>query len=136
MLGIVPLQHTADKLLKALVICNSSTTDHLAHRRSIKLSTYGVMFFGTPHMGINGVEFQAALTNICRIFVSGNSKLLRTLTRDSDQLRILSDLYTPIARDIKTVIFYEEYETPLVGKMSMMVKFLLHHPISLVDRYC
>jgi len=79
------------------------------------------MFFGTPHTGVNGAEFQAALTNICCIFVSGNSKLLRTLTRDSDQLRILSDLYTPIARDIKTVIFYEEYETPLIGKMSMMI---------------
>jgi hypothetical protein len=130
-LGVVHLQHTADKLSKALVICSSSTPDHLAHRRSIKLSTYGVMFFGTPHMGVNGAEFQAALTNICRIFVSGNSKLLRTLTRDSDQLRVLSDLYTPIARDIKTVIFYEEYETPLIGNMSMMVKFLLHHPICL-----
>ena len=136
MLFVFPLQDTADKLSKALVICNSSTADHLAHRRSIKLSTYGVMFFGTPHTGANGAEFQAALTNICRIFVSGNSKLLQTLTRDSDHLRLLSELYLPISQDFKTVFFYEEYKTPLIGGMSMMVKFLLYHPIMFVDKYC
>ena len=64
-------------------------------------------------MGANGAEFQAALTNICHIFVSGNSKLLQTLTRDSDHLRLLSELYLPISQDFKTVFFYEEYKTPL-----------------------
>jgi len=83
------------------------------------------MFFGTPHMGANGAEFQAALTNICRIFVSGNSKLPQTLTRDSDHLRLLNELYPPISQDFKTVFFYEEYKTPLIGGMSLLVKFLL-----------
>ena len=94
------------------------------------------MFFGTPHMGANGAEFQAAFTNICCIFVPGNSKLLRTLTRDSDHLRLLSELYLPISQDVKTVFFYEEYKTPLIGGMSRMVKFLLYHPIMFVDGYC
>ena len=75
-------------------------------------------------MGANGAEFQAALTNICRTFVSGNSRLLWTLTRDSDHLRLLSELYLPISQDFKTVFFYEEYKTPLIGGMSMMVKYL------------
>jgi hypothetical protein len=111
--------------------CNLATADHLVHQRSIKLSTYGVMFFGTPHMGTNGAEFQAALTNICRIFVSGNSKLLWTLTRDSDHLKLL---YLPISQDFKTVFFYEEYKTPLIGGVSMMVKYLLHCPVAFVDK--
>jgi hypothetical protein len=122
------------------VICNSSTTSHLVHRRSIKLSTYGVMFFGTPHMGANGAEFQASITKICRIFVSGNSKLLRTLTQGSDHLRLLSELYLPISQDFKTIFFYEEYKTPLIGGMSMMVKFLFYcillHLLTNVTRLC
>ena len=86
-------------------------------------------------MGTNGAEFQAALTNICRIFVSGNSKLLWTLTRDSDHLRLLSELYLPISQDFKTVLFYEEYKTPLIGGLSMMVNYLLCYDVSFVDKY-
>ena len=85
-------------------------------------------------MGANGAEFQAALTNICHIFVFGNSKLLRTLTRDSDHLRLISELYLPISQDFKTVFFYEEYKTPLIGGISMMVKYLLYCPVTFVDR--
>jgi len=118
------------------VTCNSSTNSHLVHRRSIKLSTCGVIFFGTPHAGANGAEFQAALTSIFRIFVPGNSNLLQTLSRDSDQLRFLSQLYLPISQDFKTVCFYEEYKTPLVGGMSMMVKFKLFCATSLLVDKC
>ena len=75
-------------------------------------------------MGANGAEFQVVLTNICRTAVSGNTKLLMTLTRDSDHLRLLSELYLPISQDFKTVFLYEEYKTPLIGGMSMMVKYL------------
>jgi hypothetical protein len=107
------------------VTCNSCTTVHLLPRRSIKLSTYGVVFFGTPHGGANGAEFQGALMNICRIFVSSNNKLLRTVAQDSDHLRLLSELYLPITQDFKTVFFYEEYKTPLVGGISMMVMLKL-----------
>jgi hypothetical protein len=85
-------------------------------------------------MGANGAEFQAALTNICSIFVSGNNKLLQTLTRDSDHLRLLSELYLPISRDFKTVFFYEEYKTPLIGGISKMVKFPLYCHIAFVDK--
>ena len=76
-------------------------------------------------MGANSAEFQAVLENIWRIFVSSNDKLLRPLTRDSDHLRLLSELYLPISQDFKTVFFYEECKTSLNGGMSKMVKFLL-----------
>jgi len=51
-------------------------------------------------------------------------------------MRLLSELYLPISQDFKTVFFYEEYKTPLIGGMSRMVKFLLYHPIMFVDGYC
>jgi len=81
------------------------------------------MFFGTPHVGANGAEFQAALTNICHIFVSGTNRLLRDLTPDSNHLRYLSELYVPISQDFKTFFFHEAYQTQLISGMSIMVKF-------------
>jgi hypothetical protein len=81
------------------------------------------MFFGTPHAGANGAQFQAALTNICRIFVPGNSESLRHLSPASSHLQYLSELYVPISQDFKTIFFHEAYKTPLIGGMSMMVMF-------------
>jgi len=80
------------------------------------------MFFGTPHTGAKGAEFQAFLNNIGRIFVPGNSQILNLLNRDSDHLRFLTELYAPIARDFKTIFFYEEFKTPLFNGVSIMVR--------------
>jgi len=122
---IIFLAHSLGGILvkHALVICNSSTPGHLEHRKSVKLSTYAVMFFGTPHAGANGAKFQAALTKICRIFWPGSSRLLRYLTPDSNHLRDLSELYVPISQDFKTFFFHEAYRTQLISGMSIMVKF-------------
>lgn len=90
--------------------------------RSIKLSTYGVMFFGTPHTGADGAELQRALTNILGVFVQSSSKKLRILERDSEYLRDLSKAYLPISTGLKTLFFYEERDTPLFKGISKMVK--------------
>ena len=79
------------------------------------------MFFGTPHAGATGAEFQAILNNIGRIFIPGNSRILQLLNRDSDHLRYLTELYSPISSDFKTVFFFEEYSTPLFKGVSVMV---------------
>jgi hypothetical protein len=109
--------------LQALVTCDSARRGHKEQYRSIKLSTYGIMFFGTPHAGATGADFQAFLTSICRIVVPGTNRILRHLRRDSEHLQHLSELYLPISLDFKTIFFYEEYETPLIGGMSMMVNY-------------
>ena len=111
----------ADRCSKALVTCDSARKGHNEEYRSIKLSTYGVVFFGTPHAGANGAEFQAVLNNIGRIFLSGNSGILQLLRRDSDHLRYLTELYSPISSHFKTVFFYEEFNTPLFKGASIMV---------------
>jgi hypothetical protein len=112
----------ADRCVKALVTCDSARQGSNEEYRSIKLSTYGVVFFGTPHAGANGAEFQAVLNNIARIFVPGNSKILQLLKRDSDYLRYLTELYSPISSHFKTIFFYEEFKTPLFKGASVMVK--------------
>jgi hypothetical protein len=113
---------------KALVTCDLARQGHNEEQRSIKVSTYGIMFFGTPHAGANGVEFQTLLNNIGQIFVPGNSRILRLLNRDSDHLCYLTTLYSAINSDFKTICFFEEYNTPLFMGASVMVGcfWLLH----------
>jgi hypothetical protein len=41
-------------------------------------------------------------------------------------LRFLSELYLPISQDFKTIFIYEEYKTPLVGGMSILVNFKMY----------
>jgi hypothetical protein len=80
------------------------------------------MFFGTPHAGATGAEFQTIMTNIGRIFVPANSGILSLLRRDSDHLRSLTGQYSPISSHFKNVFFFEEYKTPLFGGASIMVE--------------
>jgi len=105
----------------ALVTCDLARQGHNEEQRSIKVSTYGIMFFGTPHAGANGVEFQTLLNNIGQIFVPGNSRILRLLNRDSDHLCYLTTLYSAINSDFKTICFFEEYNTPLFMGASVMI---------------
>jgi hypothetical protein len=81
-----------------------------------------VAFFGTPHAGASNAEFQRVINNIGRIFLSGNSTILQLLRRDSEYLRYLSELYSPISSHFNTIVFYEEFNTPLLKGASTMVK--------------
>lgn len=112
------------RVFKVLVTCDSARLGYNEEWRSIKVSTYSIIFFGTPHAGVKGVDFQAFLTNVGRLFVPGTSRILQLLRRDSDYLRIMSEAYLPISTDFKTVFFFEEFATPLVLGASVMVMWL------------
>jgi hypothetical protein len=89
-----------------------------------------VIFFGTPHAGAAGAEFQTIMTNIFRIFVSANSGILSLLRQDSDHLCSLTEQYSSISSHFKNVFFFEEYKTPLFGGASIMVE-CFHFPVFL-----
>lgn len=120
----VPIWDVVLNILKVLVTCNSATKNHNKEYRSIKLSTYGIMFFGTPHAGADGAEFQVVLTNIGRLFVPGSSSVVKHLIQNSEYLRDLNRSYLPISQDFRTFFFWEEYCTPVIGGLSVMVKFI------------
>jgi hypothetical protein len=95
---------------------------HLVQLRSIIPSTYGVLFFGTPHVESNGTEMAKLLIRICSPFVN-NVTILEQLGRDSEPLRQLMEQYLPISPNLTAVHFYETYETRLPGGKSMLVRY-------------
>ncbi|KAK4182502.1 hypothetical protein QBC35DRAFT_457232 [Podospora australis] len=105
----------------ALIHSDAARRGALEEHRSIKTSTYGVVFMGTPHQGGNGVQLGRLLVNVASLFVSANDRVLRHLERDSEWLLQQLGQYGPISGDFVTKFAFEEYETPMAFGGSIMV---------------
>ena len=101
-----------------------ATVTHNEHHKAIKLSTYGIVFFGTPHQGGNLVPWGKLLVNVASVFRHTSSALLEHLERDSPWLETQLEQYKPISDDILTIFCFESYPTPLKAGISGIVSYL------------
>jgi hypothetical protein len=72
---LLSIVDTADQA-QALIHSDAARKGALEHRRSIKTSTYGIMFMSTPHQGGNGVHFGKLLVNAASVYKTTTSVLL------------------------------------------------------------
>jgi hypothetical protein len=107
---------------KALGQCHATAFNTKPHHRAIKVSTFAILYFGTPHSGANGVELAQWLTRLCSVFVYTSERLLGNLSRDSDELERIQQLYLEASGEIKPIYFYETYETPWLWIFSRAVR--------------
>ncbi|KAF2679629.1 hypothetical protein K458DRAFT_115480 [Lentithecium fluviatile CBS 122367] len=105
----------------ALIHSDAARKGALEEHRSIKTSTYGIMFMGTPHQGGNGLLFGKLLVNAASVYKATTSRLLEHLERDSEWLQQQLGQYGPISGEFMTKFAYEEYETPTALGHSIMV---------------
>jgi hypothetical protein len=91
------------------------------HLKAIKLSTYGVMFFGTPHQGTDSASWGKVLVNVASLFRHTSTALLEHLERDSEWLEIQLEQYNAISSDIFTIFCFESSPTSLPAGRSMVV---------------
>lgn len=99
----------------------------MEEHRSIKTSTYGIMFIGTPHQGGSGVQLGKLLVNIASVVMATNDRLMKHLERDSEWLQQQLSQYGPISGDFVTKFAFEEYETPTALGGSIMVYLDILH---------
>ncbi|KAG9656867.1 hypothetical protein KCU64_g5581, partial [Aureobasidium melanogenum] len=121
---IIIVAHSLGGLVLKSALIHSDAARHgaLHEHRSIKLSTYGILFMGTPHQGGNGVQLGRILANVASLVVAADDQLLKHLERDSEWLQQqLLGQYAPISNDFVTKFGYEEYATPTVLGHSIMV---------------
>lgn len=95
----------------------------MKEHRSIKTSTYGIFFMGTPHQGGNGVELGKLLLNVASVFVTADDRLIKHLGEQSEWLQQQLGQYGPISRDFVTKFAFEEYETPTIRGHSLLLCF-------------
>ncbi|KAF2469609.1 tetratricopeptide repeat domain-containing protein, partial [Lindgomyces ingoldianus] len=105
----------------ALIHSDAARQRALEEHRSIKMSTYGILFMGTPHQGGNGVQLGKLLVNVASVFVAADDRLMKHLDRDSELLQQQIGQYGPISKEFVTKFAYEEYKTPTVLGHSIMV---------------
>ena len=93
---------------KALILSNSAGETDNPHYKAIYLSTHGIMFLGTPHLGLDGTEaLQLIPPQILSTNLAINSQLIGELHIDSRTLSAQLRLYNPISSDFKTIFFYQ-----------------------------
>jgi hypothetical protein len=106
---------------KALIKSTLATSSHLSDYQAIGLSTYGILFLGTPHQGADGVDLALCLLRIQSIYTQTNDAILQHLQRDSEFLQSQMSLYTSISGNYDTKFFYEMYPTLVVGGLQRIV---------------
>jgi len=105
----------------ALIHSDAARRGALEEHRAIKLSTYGILFMGTPHQGGSGVALGKLMVNVASVFMAADNRLLQHLERDSEWLQQQLGQYGPISGDFVTKFAFEEYATPTVLGKSIVV---------------
>ena len=88
----------------------------------IFLSTYGVVFLGTPHRGSHRAGLGILAANVCKaMFQDANVGILQSLEQDSEVLeRIRGGFERMMAREkVKAYSFVEEIPTAGVGMVRV-----------------
>ena len=115
---------------QALIHSDAAREGALEEHRSIKLSTYGILFMGTPHQGGGGVHLVELMLNVASIFVRISNGILQHLERDSEWLQQQLGQYAPISRDFVTKFAYEMLPTPIALGRKKMVSIIFSVPAS------
>jgi hypothetical protein len=107
--------------LQALAYSASRTSKNIEHLHSIFVSTYAVLFLGTPHNGsgkaklaMMGQRMLDALvpSKICET----EAQLLKTLEEGSETLQNITDQFAPLMKYFCIYFFWEQEKTDLKVK--------------------
>ncbi|KAK5050946.1 hypothetical protein LTR84_003505 [Exophiala bonariae] len=103
------LSHAADQM--------GPTTSHL---RSIFTCTYGVFFFGTPHLGSEKAQLLHHLQKLVSVSIPRSifrteTRLVKALKAGSEILEEINTQFLAIAGELKLVFLWEEHRTKVKG---------------------
>jgi hypothetical protein len=110
---------------KALAYSASRTSSHVAHCYTIFVSTFAILFFGTPHNSIeraNWLELESAQMPGSRPRVKKQSHLDLADERDTETLRSITDHFAPIMKQFHVFFFWEEIQTTLSDRLDFIVE--------------
>ena len=89
--------------------------------RDILVSTHAILFFGTPHSGVEGTTLYAAINRLASVYTKTTDVILKNLEQNSPELENVQSLYVAASEKIDSIFFCEEYQTPVDGKRRRLV---------------
>lgn len=130
------LGNPTDGVFKALAYSASRTSAHIEHLHSIYVSTYAVLFLGTPHNGgdkakLAGIGQRMLSALMPRKVWDTDSQLLNALHEGSETLQAITDHFAPLMKQFRIFFFWEQERTDLgytkdyvIGPVEMSVETL------------
>ncbi|KAI0148598.1 hypothetical protein GGR57DRAFT_474900 [Xylariaceae sp. FL1272] len=111
---------------RALLYSNDLRTSQHEDYRSIYVSTYGIVFLGTPHTGSDiatwGTVLQAMSDAVVpKSIFQSESVLLKTLKRDNETLQNINSHFLDIYQRFKILMAHENHKTDLKGTRMLVV---------------
>jgi hypothetical protein len=105
---------------RALLYSNDLIVRHHQIYRSLYVSTFGLIFLGTPHTGADvaswGLMLQAMSDVVIpRRFFESESVLLRTLKKDSETLANINNHFLDIYQRFRIHMVHENHKTDIKG---------------------
>jgi len=114
-LGGIILKH-------ALIKASHSHKGHMANHKAIAVSTYGILFLGTPHQGTTMMTNPAdQLLKLESLSTRTNNILLKHLASNSEWLQQLLSDYNAINAKFCTKCFYEILPTVFPDQSSQII---------------
>ena len=109
---------------KALAYSSSRTSKNVEHLYSIFTSTYAILFFGTPHHGLEQGSWTAmALSKPHSILKPRHqeSQLLSAIKLESETLQAITDQFAPLMKQFHIFFLWEEIPSNLTEGLRYVV---------------
>ena len=119
-LGGIVLKH-------ALTYSYNIRGNHVEHLRSIFVSTYGILFLGTPHTGMSKLEWwlHLSIENYIRTHQpheDSNSYLKEVLKQNTETLQNIDRHFIQLAQRFHIYLFHEGKPTKIGDKLVYIVE--------------
>ena len=103
---------------QALVICHNQSLASKGDLRDILVSTHAVLFFGTPHSGLDDATLNG-VNQLASMYAATTDIVLKDLHTHSYELENIQSFYVAASEKIDSIFFCAEYPTP--GKRKGLV---------------
>jgi hypothetical protein len=121
-------------LSQALAYSASRTSKLVQHVHSIFVSTYGILFLGTPHNGSSKAGLASVGSRMINALtpskvVDTDSQLADALHEGSEILQNITDMFAPLMKNFRIYFFWEQEKTNLGTTLAYVCD--LYHPLTI-----
>ncbi|KAJ5749085.1 uncharacterized protein N7511_010781 [Penicillium nucicola] len=111
---------------RALIYSRSLSSEKTEHLRSVYVSTFGILFLGTPHNGSDIAKWGLLLHNICNAvlpkkFMEASPQLIKSLRTNNETLQHINSLFVDIMGRFHIYFFHETRSTDVRGTREVIV---------------
>lgn len=96
---------------KALTHSSTRTSKNVEHLYSVFVSTYAILFFGTPHHGLEKIKGLQPNRRMGLSHQQEDSQLLSAIEKYSETLQAITDHFSTIMKQFHIFFFWEEKES-------------------------